>query len=155
MPVPGDRNGPPGRSAVRAGLLAAALLALELVAGMQAYLLNTVMPVIGTDLDAKDFYGVIVGSAQIAMFLTMPLGPYLLQRFRVDRLLLHLSWLAVIGSIISALAPTVGVFVLGRVASGLGAGALAPVSLAAIWKLAGSRYSRTWVPVGVVSRTKG
>ncbi|WP_105033830.1 MFS transporter [Cryobacterium aureum] len=132
MPVPGDRNGPPGRSAVRAGLLAAALLALELVAGMQAYLLNTVMPVIGTDLDAKDFYGVIVGSAQIAMFLTMPLGPYLLQRFRVDQLLLHLSWLTVIGSIISALAPTVGVFVIGRVASGLGAGALATVSLAAI-----------------------
>ena len=130
--MPGDRNTAPGRSSVQAGLLAAALLVLELVAGLQAYLLNTVMPVIGTDLDAKDFYGVIVGSAQIAMFLTMPLGPYLLQRFRVDRLLLHLSWLTVAGGIISAVAPNVGVFVAGRVASGLGAGALATVSLAAI-----------------------
>ncbi|WP_134479362.1 MFS transporter [Cryobacterium sp. Hh38] len=137
----------------RAGLLAAALLGLELVAGMQAYLLNTVMPVIGSDLDAKDFYGVIVGSAQIAMFLTMPLGPYLLQRFRVDRLLVRLSWLTVAGSVSSAVAPNVGVFVAGRVASGLGAGALATVSLAAIvsvlpagWRravLAG--FSVTWV----------
>ena len=120
---------------------------------MQAYLLNTVMPIIGTDLDAKECYGVIVGSAQIAMFLTMPLGPYLLQRFRVDRLLLHLTWLTVVGSVTSALAPNVGVFVAGRVASGLGAGALATVSLAAIvsvlpagWRravLAG--YNVTWV----------
>jgi len=132
---PGGMGGMSGSlpiSATRAGLLAAALLGLELVAGMQAYLLNTVMPVIGSELDAKDFYGVIIGSAQIAMFLTMPLGPYLLQHFRVDRLLLHLSWLTVAGSVSSAVAPNVGVFVAGRVASGLGAGALATVSLAAI-----------------------
>jgi MFS family permease len=47
-------------------------------------------------------------------------------------LLLHLSWLTVAGSIASALAPNVVVFLAGRVASGLGAGALATVSLAAI-----------------------
>ena len=153
MTALGAGGGPTERSTAQTGLLAAALLALELVAGMQAYLLNTVMPIIGTDLDAKEFYGVIVGSAQIAMFLTMPLGPYLLQRFRVDRLLLHLTWLTVVGSVTSALAPNVGVFVAGRVASGLGAGALATVSLAAIvsvlpagWRravLAG--FNVTWV----------
>ncbi len=128
----GAGSDPPQHSGTRAGLLAVALLTLELVAGIQAYLLNTVMPIIGTDFDAKDFYGVIVGSAQIAMFLTMPLGPFLLQRFRVDRLLLHLSWLTVAGSIATALAPNIAVFVAGRVTSGLGAGALATVSLAAI-----------------------
>ena len=71
----GEGSDPLQHSRTRAGLLAVALLTVELVAGMQAYLLNTVMPIIGTDFDAKDFYGVIVGSAQIAMFLTMPLGP--------------------------------------------------------------------------------
>lgn len=158
MTAPGAGGGPAGRSTANSGLLAAALLALELVAGMQAYLLNTVVPIVGMDLDAHEFYGVIVGTALIAMFLTMPLGPYLLQRFPVDRLLLHLTWLTVAGSITSALAPNVGVFVVGRAASGLGAGALATVSLAAIvsvlpagWRravLAG--YNVMWVLTSLI-----
>ena len=130
-PSDADRAGK-GLTTAQTALLAGAFLALELVAGMQAYLLNTVMPIVGSDLNAKEFYGIIVGSAQIAMFLTMPLGPYLLQHFRVDRLLLHLSWLTVVGSVLSAVSLNVGIFVAGRVLSGLGSGALATVSLAAI-----------------------
>lgn len=142
----------------RAGLLAAALLSLELLAGMQAYLLNTIIPIVGTDLDATDFYGVIIGTAQVAMFLTMPLGPWLLARFRVDGLLLSLTWLTIAGAVTSALAPTVAVFLIGRAAAGLGAGALATVSLAAIvsvlpasWRravLAG--YNVMWVITSLI-----
>lgn len=148
---------PPARR-VRYGVLAGALLSLELVAGVQSVLLSTVVPVVAQDLDAHEYYGVIVGSAQVAMFLTMPLGPALLQRFRVDRVLLHLTTLAVAGGVASALAPSTGVFVLGRAATGLASGALATVSLAAIvtvlppaWRrgvLAG--YNVMWVAISLV-----
>ncbi|WP_406674074.1 MFS transporter [Nonomuraea sp. N2-4H] len=119
-------------SSARYGILAAALLAVEFIAGIQTYLIRTVVPIVGAELDAHEFYGVINGTGQVAMFLTMPLGPYLLQRFRVDRLLLHLTWLSIAGGVISAVAGNVGVFVLGRAVAGLASGALAAVSLAAI-----------------------
>lgn len=145
-------------TSTRAALLAISLLSLELLAGMQAFLLNTVIPVVGADLDARDFYGVIVGTAQVAMFVTMPLGPWLLERFSVNRLLLTLTWVTVAGAVTSALAPNIGVFLLGRVSAGLGAGALATVSLAAIvsvlspgWRrgvLAG--YNVTWVVASLI-----
>ncbi|MFG1701374.1 MFS transporter [Nonomuraea sp. NPDC049309] len=105
---------------------------MEFIAGIQTYLIRTVVPIVGAELDAHEFYGVINGTGQVAMFLTMPLGPYLLQRFRVDRLLLHLTWLSVAGGVISAVAGNVGVFVLGQGVAGLAGGALASVSLAAI-----------------------
>ncbi len=119
-------------STARNALLATALLAVEFIAGMQAYLLRTVIPLVGADFDAHEFYGVITGTTQVAMFLTMPLGPYLLQRFRVERLLLHLTWVSVASGVVSAIAPNVGIFILGRAGSGLASGALATVSLAAI-----------------------
>ncbi|HEY0186884.1 MAG TPA: MFS transporter [Cellulomonas sp.] len=154
----GAERAPTGRNASRFGLLAAALLALELVAGMQSYLLATLAPVVAADLDAQEYYGVMTATAQVAMFLTMPLGPYLLHRFRVDRLLLHLTWLSVLGGAASALAPSIGVFLLGRAASGLASGALATVSLAAIvtvlpagWRravLAG--YNAMWLATSLV-----
>ncbi|NDL55719.1 MFS transporter [Phytoactinopolyspora mesophila] len=128
----GQRAGVGEGRAVRYGLLAGALLMVEFIAGMQTFLLRTVIPLVGADLDAHEFYGVMTGAAEIAMFLTLPLGPYLLQRFAVDRLLLHLTLLSVAGGVVAALAPSVGVFVLGRACSGLAAGALASVSLAAI-----------------------
>ncbi len=118
--------------AVSYGIVAAALLAVEFIAGMQTYVLSTVIPIVGSELHAHQFYGVITGSAQAAMFLTMPLGPYLLHRFRVERILLHLTWLSITGGVISAIAPTVGVFVLGRALAGLAAGALSTVSLSTI-----------------------
>src|SRR5690349_18280083 len=120
--------------------------------------MRTVVPIVGADLDAHEYYGVVTGTAQVAMFLTMPLGPWLLQRFRVERLLLDLTWLSVGGGVVSAVAPSVGVFVLGRAASGLASGALATVSLSAIvtamppaWRravLAG--YNVIWVVASLV-----
>src|SRR5690606_31607540 len=119
-------------STARNALLATALLAVEFIAGMQAYLLRTVIPLVGADFDAHEFYGVITGTTQVAMFLTMPLGPYLLQRFRVERLLLLLTWVSVGSGVVSAVARNVGIFILGRAGSGLASGALATVSLAAV-----------------------
>lgn len=154
----GQRVGSAEGRNTRNGILAAALLAVEFVAGMQTYLLRTVTPLVGADFDAHEYYGVITGTAEIAMFLTMPLGPYLLQRYRVDRLLLHLTSLSVAGGVVSALAPNVGIFILGRACSGLAAGALASVSLATIvsvlpgvWRravLAG--YNVMWVITSLI-----
>lgn len=143
---------------VRYGVLAVALLSLELLAGMQTFLLATVVPLIAADLDAHQFYGVITGAALVATFVTMPWGPWLLRRQPVDRLLLWLTGLAIVGGVVSALAPGVMVFVVGRAFSGLAAGALATVSLAAVvevlpaaWRrlvLAG--YNLTWVATSLV-----
>ena len=128
--------------APRYGVLAGALLALELLAGMQTFLLATVVPLVAADLDAHQFYGVITGAAQVATFVTMPLGPWLLRRVPVDRLLVLLTWLAVVGGVVSAVAPGVAVFVVGRVVGGLAAGALATVSLAAIVEVLPATWRR-------------
>ena len=153
----GERSATGSRSP-RYGVLAAALLSLELLAGMQTYLLATVVPLVAADLNAHQYYGVITGAAQVATFVTMPLGPWLLRRVPVDRLLLLLTGLAAAGGVVSALAPDVSVFVVGRLVSGLAAGALATVSLAAIvsvlpatWRrlvLAG--YNLMWVAASLV-----
>lgn len=143
---------------VRYGVLAAALLGLELLAGMQSYLLSTVVPVVAQDLDAHEYYGVMTAAAQVAMFLTMPAGPYLLQRVPVGRLLVHLTWLSVAGGVVSAAAPSVAVFVLGRALTGLASGALATVSLAAVvavlpagWRRAVlGGYSAMWVCTSLI-----
>lgn len=134
-------------------ILALALLAVEFIAGVQTYVLSTVVPLIAQDLQAHQYYGAIAASAQVAMFLTMPLGPYLLRRVPVSRLLLYLTGLSVLGAIVSAASPSIAVFLIGRVISGLAAGALATVSLSAIvtvlpasWRrrvLAG--YALMWV----------
>jgi len=121
-----------GRQGVSNAIIAASLLAMEFIVGMQTYVLRTALPIVGSDLDAHQYYGVIVGTFQIAMFLTMPLGPYLLQRFRVDRVFLYLTWVSVAGGVISAVAPSTAIFVLGRAIAGLAGGATSTVSLAAI-----------------------
>lgn len=151
-------TGSPRNVGVRPGILAAALLLLELLAGMQAYVLSMVAPLVAGEFDAQQYYGVLAGIAQIAMFVTIPLGPALLQRFSVNSLLLWLTGLSVIGGVVSALAPSVAIFLTGRAVSGLAAGALATVSLAAIvtvlppaWRravLAG--YNAMWVCTSLV-----
>lgn len=153
-----DEHAPAETRIPRYGILAASLLTLELLAGIQTYLLVTVVPLVAADLHAHQFYGVITGAAQVATFVTMPLGPWLLRRVRVDRLLVFLTWVAVAGGVVSALAPGIAVFLVGRVISGLAAGALATVSLAAIvsvlpasWRrlvLAG--YNLMWVATSLV-----
>lgn len=148
----------PPNVAVRPGILAAALLLLELLAGMQAYVLSMVAPLVAGEFHAQQYYGVLAGVAQIAMFVTIPLGPALLQRFSVNTLLLWLTGLSVVGGVVSALAPSLVIFLAGRAVSGLASGALATVSLAAIvtvlpptWRravLAG--YNAMWVCTSLV-----
>ncbi|SDT09481.1 Major Facilitator Superfamily protein [Nocardioides scoriae] len=113
-------------------LLAGSLLSIELLAGMQRYLSQTVLPLMAADLDGRDLYGPLDAAAQAPMFLMMPIGAWLLSRFRVGRLMLAFTLLTVLGAVLCALAPSVEVFVAGTAVRALAAGALATIGLGAI-----------------------
>lgn len=106
-----------------------AMLAVELLTGMQVYVGQTVLPLMATELNARDSYGLVTAAAQVPAFLTMPLGGAMLGRWRADRLMTALTAVLVAGAGACALAPTVWVYVLGEAVRGLGAGALATVGM--------------------------
>lgn len=116
----------------RAWVLAAALLAVEFVAGMQRYLSQTVMPLVGADFAAQERYAVINVAAQASLFLTLPLGGWLISRFRVGPLMMWFTALAVAGSLLCALAPGVWTFVAGTAVRGAAGGALATIAMGAV-----------------------
>lgn len=125
------RPGPTPRTLLTTptGHLALAMLAVELMAGMQTYLNQTVLPLMATDLDARDHYGLVTAAAAVPAFLTMPLGAAMLSRWRADHLMTALTGLLVAGAVVGAAAPSVEVYVLGEILRGLAAGALATVSM--------------------------
>ena len=113
----------------RAGHLALAVLIVELLAGMQVYLNQTVLPLLATEMGARNAYGLVTAAAQVPAFLTMPLGGAMLTRWRPARLMTALTVLLVVGAVVGALAPTIEVYVLGEILRGLAAGALATVTM--------------------------
>ena len=113
----------------RVGHLAMAVLVVELLAGMQVYLNQTVLPLLATEMGARNTYGLVTAAAQVPAFLTMPLGGAMLTRWRPARLMTALTVLLVVGAVVGALAPTIEVYVLGEILRGLAAGALATVTM--------------------------
>ena len=113
----------------RAGHLALAVLVVELLAGMQIYLNQTVLPLLATEMGARNAYGLVTAAAQVPAFLTMPLGGAMLARWRPNRLMTALTALLVLGAVVGALAPNVEVYVLGEILRGLAAGALATATM--------------------------
>lgn len=113
-------------------MLAVALLVVELISGMQLYLSQTVLPLVAKDLDGRHLYGVVAAAGQATMFLTMPLGGWLLSRFRLSRLMLVLTVATVAGALLSATATEMGQFIAGAAVRGLAGGALATVSIGAM-----------------------
>lgn len=141
-----------------ATLLAAGLLLVELVAACQSYLTTTVTPLMAQELSAQDSYGLLVAATQAAMFLTMPLGAALLSRWSAAQMMTWLTPVVVLGAVLSAVAPTLAIFLAGRVLAALAAGALMTVSLSALatalppaWRrvvLAG--YALVWLIASLV-----
>ncbi|MGD8148367.1 MFS transporter [Ornithinimicrobium sp. Y1694] len=113
-------------------VLAAALLLVELVAAMQVYLSSTITPLLAAELDGQRLYGVAAAAALVASFVTMPLGGVLLARFRASRLITWLTMGSVLAAVVSATAPSMEVFILGRALAGLASGAIATVGLGVI-----------------------
>lgn len=112
-----------------AGLLAAALLVVELVAGIQTYVTSTIIPLVAGDLDGQAQYGLAQAANQVGLFLTLPLGAYLASRFGRSNLLLIFTGVAILGASVAAVAPTMGWYVFGRGITGLASGALATIAM--------------------------
>ncbi|MFC5380154.1 MFS transporter [Aquipuribacter nitratireducens] len=129
---------PRGRLAV--ALLAVALLSVEFLAGMQRYLSQTVLPLVAEELDGRDLYGPLDAAAQAPLFLMMPIGVWLLARFRIGTLMLVFTAVTALGSLLCAAAPTMGVFIAGTAVRAFAAGALATIGLGAISRGLPPRY---------------
>lgn len=127
-----------GRFAVVA--LAASLVLTEFLAGMQRYLSQTVLPLVAADLHGEHLYGPLDAAAQAPMFLTMPLGAWLLSRWTVGRLMVLFTMVTVAGAVLCATAQSMGAFVGGTAVRALAAGALATVGMGAISRGLPPRY---------------
>jgi MFS family permease len=112
--------------------LALSLVGVELLAGMQTYLSQTVLPLMASELDGDQLYGVLNASGQAAMFLTMPLGGWLLARFRIGPLFLWLTVGTVVGAVLCAVAVSMPMFIAGTVVRSLAGGGLVTVSMGAV-----------------------
>ena len=129
-----------GRARSAVVMLAVSLIAVELVAGMQSYLSQTVLPLAADELDGAALYGVVNVAAQAALFLTLPLGGSLLARFRIGPLMLVLTLVTAAGAAVCALAGTMETFIAGTVIRSLAGGALATVSMGAVSQGLPPRY---------------
>jgi len=139
-------------------LLAASLLTLELVGGVQSIALTAVIPTAVSALGSPRWYGVVVAAPLAATFLTLPAGAALVSRFRLDGLFWTLTLMSVAGSALCAAAHAPGALVAGRGVVGLAGGALASVSLSAVSVALPDRlrravlagYSVVWVGAALV-----
>ena len=135
-----------------------ALLWVELLAGMQTYLSETVLPLVASDLDGRRLYGVLGAASQAPMFLMMPIGAWMLTRFPLGRLMLGFTLLTVAGATICATAATMPAFAVGTAVRALAGGALATIGMGAISRGLPQRYrqlvlagmSGVWVVSSVV-----
>ena len=115
-----------------ATVLVAALLLVELLAGMQVYLSSTVTPLLAAELSGQHLYGVAAAAGLVASFVTMPLGGSLLARWSASSLVGWLTLGSIAGAAVCGVAPSMEVFIAGRVVSGLAAGAIATVGMGVI-----------------------
>lgn len=127
----------PGRAGVprsdfAIGVLAGSLVFIEFLAGMQRYLSQTVLPLVAADLNGVRWYGPLSAASQAPMFLMMPLGSWLLSRFRIGRLMVFFTMVDVGGAVLCAAAPAMWVFVAGTAVRSFASGALATVGMGAI-----------------------
>lgn len=143
-PAPSLRN----TLVTRQGHLVMAMLVVELLAGMQIYINQTVLPLLATELHARSHYGLVTAAAQVPTFLTMPLGGAMLARWRADRLMTALTALLVAGAVLGALAPGIEVYVAGEILRGLAAGALATVSMGVLVAGLPDAWRRLFLAVG-------
>ena len=107
---------------------------------MQRYLSQTVLPLVATDLDGARLYGVVDAAAQAPMFLTTPIGAWLLSCFKIGQLMLALTLLTIAGALTCSLALSMQIFVAGTAIRGLATGALATVGMGAISPGLPARY---------------
>ncbi|MDU1589663.1 MAG: MFS transporter [Cutibacterium avidum] len=112
--------------------IAIAVIILELIGGMQSYLNQLILPIMANDLHGQNYYGVILGASSIATMTGLPIGAAFMNRVRLVRLLVGATLVLVFGALVSAVAPSVIVFVIGSILRGLAGSILAMTSLGAV-----------------------
>lgn len=115
----------------RQTVLAAALVALELISGMQIFLNQTILPIMAADLNAQNYYGVLSGTSSIFTLAALPIGAGLARRFRLKPLMLVLTVGMCAGAVVSAVAPTIGMYLAGLVIRAFASGCLATTTIGA------------------------
>ena len=128
-------SGVPSRS--RRDLLIAfsGIMLATLLAALDQTIVATALPRIASDLDAFDQLSWVVTAYLLASTITIPLYGKLSDIFGRRRLFLLAIWLFLAGSLLCAVAQTLGQLVAFRALQGLGAGGLLPLSQAAIGDL--------------------
>ncbi|MDO4911437.1 MAG: MFS transporter [Corynebacterium sp.] len=115
-------------------LIAGAVIILELIGGMQVYLGQLIMPIMGEELNARSYYGLMNGISHIAGMIGLPIGAMLLGRVRLSRLLMGATIILIIGAITCATAQNVWMYLTGSVIRSLAGSAMAMTSIGAVAK---------------------
>jgi EmrB/QacA subfamily drug resistance transporter len=125
------------RSGSRRDLLIAfsGIMLATLLAALDQTIVATALPTIANDLSAFDQLSWVVTAYLLASTITIPLYGKLSDIFGRRRLFLLAIWLFLLGSVLCAVAQTLGQLVAFRALQGLGAGGLLPLSQAAIGDL--------------------
>jgi MFS family permease len=108
------------------------LVLLEIAGGMQLFTLGTVMPVVAESLHGGSLYATTLAAGAVAMFATLPLAPPAIQRYGLRPVVTFGTVIYIAGAVLSAAAPAMPVFTIGRAVQGLGAGFVAALGLGAV-----------------------
>ncbi|MDO4240997.1 MAG: MFS transporter [Microbacteriaceae bacterium] len=113
-------------------ILALAVILLELIGGMQIYLSQLVMPIMATEFEANHLYGVMSGVMTIAGLVGLPIGQYLLQKFRLPPLLIVVTAVIAACGVIKAISPNIAVYLAANATGALFGGVLGMASIGAV-----------------------
>lgn len=111
------------------------IMLATLLAALDQTIVATALPTIANDLSAFEQLSWVVTAYLLASTITIPLYGKLSDIFGRRRLFLVAIWLFLAGSLLCAVAQTLGQLVAFRALQGLGAGGLLPLSQAAIGDL--------------------
>lgn len=113
-------------------VLAIAVIAMELMSGMQTYLGQLIMPIMSADLHMQDSYGLLAGVGTLTSMIGLPIGSMLLRRYKLKHLLLAVTIVLCVGSIICASANGLPMYLVGSIICNLSGSCLAMTSIGAV-----------------------
>src|SRR4051812_42271508 len=110
----------------RLGQVAVGLLLVELLAAMQVFLTATLLPTVAADLGGRSWYAAAIAASAATVFVTMPVSGPLADRLGPARVLALFAPAYVAGGVVSAAAPAMWGYGVGRAGPGLFPGGPGP-----------------------------
>lgn len=118
----------------RDGRLVVGLLLFETLAAVHILIVAAVMPAVLADLGNLPLYGWAFSASALAMIVTIPIVGSAVDRFGAKPLVVATAALYVTGLVVSALAPSMLVLVIGRFIQGAASGSAYALSLGTVAK---------------------